>query len=747
MAMSEPRKPVLTLLSNITKMAHLKSHILTSVVFSGLTLAIPANALTVEDFCDPKVSAPASIRAITPLADGATYSAISADGKRIEAYSYKTGKAVSTLFDVNAIKGDVKIDSFDGYVMSSNEKKILLWNDVERIYRRSFTAQYYVYDIMRGTLKRVSENGRQRDAVISHDGRMVAYTRDNNIYISNLDYGTDYAVTTDGEFNKIINGSADWSYEEEFSLVNTIRWSADDNILAFVRFDESNVPVYSFDNYKSYCDADPLSDAYPQSYSYKYPLAGYPNSKVTVHSYNLDTRITKTMDLPIGNDYVPSIEFDGEGVNLMVMVLNRDQNNLRLFRVNPGSTVAHTILTETSDKWLSPEAYQMVRYGAKSFVIGSERSGYRHLYEYDYNGNQIKQLTKGDWNVTDYYGKDVKTGKHYFQSTILGAINRSVGSVDAKGVVSRLTSEEGTEIASFSSDMHYYVSNYSNATTPNVYSICDNSGKRILEIENNSTYASRYLSAPKKEFLKVKNAQGEDMNAYIIKPENFNASQKYPLVMYQYNGPDSQEVVNRWKMEGVYYLASQGYVVACVDGRGTGNRSREWATCVYRHLGEIETADQISGAKYFGSLPYIDSSNMACFGWSYGGYMTLMELSADSNPFKAGVSMAPVTDWRFYDSIYTERYMGTPQQNESGYNIASALQRTEKMNSRLLIMSGTSDDNVHYYNTLKYTSKLNFEGKIFDMMSFTGFEHSLPMCNARVQLFKKVKDFLDINLK
>ncbi len=738
---------VLTLLSNINTMIISKYHILTGFIFSGLAIAMPVQALTVEDFCDPKASAPAGIKAITPLSDGITYSAVSDDGKRIEVYSFKSGKTVSTLFDIDNIKGDLKIDSFDGYQISANEKKILLWNDVNKIYRRSFTAQYFVYDILRGTLKRVSENGAMRDAVISHDGRMVAYTRDNNIYISNLDYNTDYAVTTDGERNRIINGSADWSYEEEFTLVNTIRWSGDDNTLAYVRFDEGEVPVYSFDNYKSYCDADPLSDVYPASYSYKYPLAGYPNSKVTVHSYNLDTRITKTMDLPIGTDYVPSIEFDGEGNNLMVMLLNRDQNDLRLYRVNPASTVSHLILSEKSQAWLSPEAYQMVNYGEKSFVIGSERSGYRHIYEYDYNGNLLRQLTKGDWNVTAYYGKESKTGKHFFQSTILGASNRSVMVVDAKGSLNRLTTNEGTDIAIFSGNMAYYVSNYSNAVTPNIYSICENTGKKLYDLENNASYATRYASAPKKEFLKVKNSLGEDMNAYIIKPANFDSSKKYPLLMYQYNGPDSQEVLNKWRMEGVYYLASRGFVIACVDGRGTGNRSREWANCVYRKLGKYETEDQISGAKYFATLPYVDASNMACFGWSYGGYMTLMELSDPSNPFKAGISMAPVTDWRFYDSIYTERYMTTPQQNQSGYDSASALLRTKDMNARLLIMSGTSDDNVHYYNTLKYTSKLNFEGKIFDMMSFTGFEHSLPMCNARVQLFKKVADFLENNLR
>lgn len=712
-----------------------------------MSIASSSNALTVEDYCDPIVSRPAAIREIHPMNDGTSYSAISPDGQKIEIYSFKTGQSIGTLFDTANVKGELKIDSFDGYRVSDNGKKILLWTDSQKIYRHSFKANYYVYDIMRGSLKKVSEKGYQRDAVMSHDGRMVAYTRDNNIYISNLDYDTDYAVTEDGKRNEIINGSSDWSYEEEFSLIHSMRWSGDDNVLAFIKFNEKEVPVYRFDNYKSYCESDPLTDIYPSEYTYKYPLAGYPNSKVSVHAFNLDTRITKTMDLPIESQYVPSIEFDGKGENLMVMLLNRDQNNLKIYRVNPGSTVAHEIYSEKSEAWLSPSAYQMVSYDQNSFIIGSERSGYRHLYEYDYNGNLLKQISTGNWNVTDYYGKDPKTGRHYLQSTIISPIDRSITVIDAKGTVSVPNRTEGTESAIFSKNLQYYVRTFSNAQTPNVYGIYDASGKKLLELENNSSYSAKYANAPHKEFLKVKNAAGEEMNAYIIKPQNFDANKKYPLLMYQYNGPDSQEVLNRWKMEGIYYLASQGYIVACVDGRGTGNRSRNWATVVYKRLGKFETEDQITGAEYFASLPFVDSKNIACFGWSYGGYMTLMELSAKNSLFKAGVSMAPVTDWRFYDSIYTERYMTTPQQNKSGYDLASALEKTADMDASLLIMSGTNDDNVHFYNTLKYTSKLNSEGKIFDMMAFTGFEHSLPMCNARVQLFKKIKQFLDINLK
>ncbi|MBD5196908.1 MAG: S9 family peptidase [Bacteroidales bacterium] len=715
---------------------------------SALTLgaALNANGLTIEDYVAPGQNAPKGIKEMRPLADGLTYAAISDDGKSIDVYDYKSGKKVSTLFSISDIKGETKIDSFDGYEISDNGKKILLWNDVNKIYRYSFTAQYYVYDVMRSTMKRVSTGGAQRGAVLSHDGRMVAYARDNNIYISNLDYDTDKAITTDGELNKIINGVSDWSYEEEFGILTTMRWSGDDTSLAYIRFDESEVPTYSFDNYKSFCDSDPLSDMYPASYSYKYPLAGYPNVKTSVHVYNIDNRTTKRMDLP-ASEYIPSMEYDGNGTNLMVMTLNRDQNHLQLFKVNPGSTVAHPVLEERSQAWLSPSAYQMVNYGKESFVIGSERSGYCHLYEYNYSGTQLRQLTKGEWNVTAYYGKSAKLGTHYFQSTIKGAINRNVCSVDAKGVLSVLNDVEGFESASFSKTMDYYVRSYSNAVTPTIYSVCNSKGALVKELENNEAYATKYASAPRKEFLTVKNDNGQLMNAYIIKPANFDPSRKYPLLMTQYNGPDSQEVANRWKMEGVYYLASQGYIIAAVDGRGTGFRDREWANCVYKHLGEYETQDQIAGARYFASLPYIDSSKVGCFGWSYGGYMTLMELSAKDTPFVAGVSMAPVTDWRYYDSVYTERYMSTPQQNESGYVKSSALSCTPSMKSRLLIMSGTSDDNVHFYNTLKYTSKLNYEGKVFDMMALTGFEHSLGMCNARVMLFKKIEDFLKTYLK
>lgn len=703
-------------------------------------------SLTIHDYCDIRVNAPIAIREMRPMSDGLSYLCIGENGNTIEQYSYKTGQKIATLFNISTIKGDITIDQFDGYELSANEKKILLWNESESIYRHSFWAEYYVYDIMRGTLKQVSEKGKQRGATISHDGRKVAFMRENNIFISNLEYGTELQITKNGEINKIINGTSDWGYEEEFGVLNTMRWSPDDNMLAFITFDETNVPMYKFDIYSDYCKPKPEYEYYPGQFSYKYPLAGYNNSIVTVNTYDLNNRTTKKMDIPmIDTDYIPSMEFGGSNERLMVMVLNRDQNCLKLYSVNPASTVAKLIYTEMSNAWLSPEAYQMVEYSENNFVLGSDKDGYRHLYLFDYNGNQIEQLTSGEFYVTDYYGYNLKTKEYFFQCTKLGAINRNVAKVDVKGIITLLHPKEGTESASFSADFSYYVRTYSNATTPTQYSLWS-AKKKITDLEMNDSYSLKYTNAPKKEFLKVKNIDGLEMDAFIIKPKNFDASKKYPLLTYQYNGPESQEVLNKWKMDGIYYFADQGYVVACVDGRGTGYKSRKWSDVVYKQLGKYETIDQITAANYFASLPYVDSSKVACFGWSYGGYMTLLELSAENTPFKAGVSMAPVTDWRFYDSIYTERYMLTPQQNESGYDIASALTKTDGMNANLLIMSGTSDDNVHIANTLQYTSKLTSEGKIYDMMVYTGFDHSLRMCNARVQLYAKILDFLNNRL-
>lgn len=723
----------------------------TLISFAALALAgISSSAsaeLTATDYCDPKVTTPKAIKEMRPMADGVSYTAASDSGTEITVHSYKTGEKTYTLFSTSNIKGDVKIDKFDGYELSSNEKKILLWNNKKGIYRRSFTADYYVYDIMRSTLKKVSANGPQRCATISHDGRMVAYVRDNNIWISNLDYNTDKAVTTDGSINKVINGAPDWCYEEEFGVDNTLRWSGDDNTLAFIRFDETEVPEYSFDIYSGSCNPEPQYDLYPGQYRYKYPLAGFPVSKVQALAYNLDNQTTKVMNLPLAtDDYIPSFEFDASGQRLMIMQLNHDQNTLRLYSVNPASTVAQQIYEEKSEAWLSPSAYQTVSYEKDGFVIASDRSGWRHLYKYSYSGSLLRQITSGSYNVTNLYGLDSSTGEYYVQTTQLGAVNRTIAKVSPKGEIQMLDKRAGTQQGFFSRGCKYYVQRFSDITTPPIYTLHTSNGKKVRTLEDNAEYAAHYAEAPKKELTTIKNAEGADMNAFIIRPIDFDSSKKYPMLAYQYNGPESQEVLNAWKMEGVYAIAASGYIVTCVDGRGTGGRERSWTTSVYKRLGTLETADQTAAAREWSKRPEIDAEKMACFGWSYGGYMTLMELTSENTPFACGVSMAPVTDWRYYDAPYTERFMLTPRQNEAGYKSASAIDRADKLDRRLLIMSGTADDNVHFYNTLKYTSRLTSEGKLYDMMALTGFDHSLRVCNARTELFRKIIDFLNTRL-
>lgn len=711
------------------------------------TLSTAASPLDASDYCDIRVNGAKGIKEMRPLSDGKTYSAVSEDGRSIDIYSYATGKKTGTLFSLDGVKGDLKIDSFDGYEISDNGRKIMLWNQKKGIWRYSFTAEYYVYDTMRSTMQRVSTQGPQRGATMSHDGLRVAYVRDNNVYLSNLDYKTDIAVTTDGEKNKTIYGAPDWVYEEEFGVQCTLCWSGDDQTLAFMKWDESRVPEYSFDAYQSFYDKDPLANPYPDSFSYKYPLPGYENSVVSVLAYDVNSRNTKVMDLKMRpDDYIPDMRFDGKGERLMVMKLNRNQNDLQILSVNPASTVGVQVYAEQSKTWLSDRVYTMVKYGTDSFVIASQRSGWTHLYEYAYNGKLLKQLTNGDFNVTDYYGKSAN-GTHYMQTTKLGAVNRNVASVDAKGVMKLLHDQPGWENCSFSGDMSYYIRTWSDLTTPPQYTVWTAGGKKVSDLEMNTAYAAKYAGAPKYELTTVKNARGEEMNAMVMKPSGFDASKKYPLLMYQYNGPESQEVNNRWKIDGLNFLAQEGYVIGIVDGRGTGARSEEWCKCVYLNLGKYETEDQIAGAKALATLPYVDSSRMALFGWSYGGYMTLMEMTDPDSPFKCGVAMAAVTDWKWYDSIYTERFMRTPGQNETGYANASAINRTSRLKGDLLIMSGTNDDNVHYYNTLMYTSKLTYEGRLFDMMSFTGMEHSLRVGNARTQLYRKVLDFLNTRLR
>ncbi|MCM1517929.1 MAG: S9 family peptidase [Pseudoflavonifractor sp.] len=696
-------------------------------------------------YCYPE-NIPSSPGRIVYMPDGKSYLRLSSDKKRILSYDTRTGIETGVILDVATTRYNM-IDAIEGFSMSADGTKLLVYKDSRTMYRHSFRASYYVFEINRNILKPLSESHPvQQVPAFSPDSRMVAFVADNNIYIKKLDYETEVAVTTDGRENEIINGVPDWVYQEEFSTVSSIAWAPDNSTLCFLKYNESAVPMYSLTMYEGACDPMTRYALYPGQFSYKYPVAGEPNSKVSLHSYDVETRKTKDISLPDTSiEYIPRISYAGSPERLAVVALNRAQNRMELYAVNPKSTVARSVYTdENSSGWIAPEMYAMARFYPDFFVVASERSGYSNLYQYSYTGSLMRQLTTGEDVVTAYYGYDAAKGLHYYQSTA-GPLNRVVRSVDAKGRVSELSQAEGTSTATFDPLMTCYTLSYSNVDTPPVYTLYTVDHKKVRVVEDNTDYASRYKSAPRKEFFTM-TSDGYTLNGYIIKPSDFNPSDKYPVIMYQYSGPGSQTVLNRWSMDWEQFYATQGYIVACVDGRGTGGRGRAFEDIVYRNLGKYETIDQIAAAHYMASLPYVDSSRIGIHGWSYGGYETLMAVSQSDSPYAAAVAVAPVTSWRYYDTIYTERFMLTPNENESGYNDGAPINLVDNMRCPLLIMTGTADDNVHPANTIEYVSHLLAAGTTCDMLLFPNMNHSINYCNGRLMVYAKMLDYFNEKL-
>ncbi len=687
------------------------------------------------------------IPAMLYMPDGLSYLKLSSDGKTVGRYETSTAKLIETVLDVANTRTS-SIDEIEGISLSADGKKLLVYTDSQPIYRHSFKAKYYVFEIRRNILAPVSVNHEYQQApVISPDGRMVAFVADNNIIIKKLDYDNEVVVTTDGKKNAIINGVPDWTYEEEFATDCSMTWASDNSGLCYLKYNEENVPTYNFPLYEGDCGETREYALYPGTFSYKYPVAGETNSRVSVHYYNVENRTNRQITLN-GRDieYIPRILYAGVAERLMVVTLNRAQNKMELVAANPKSGVAKVIHTETSKTWIRPATYQKMEFGAETFVMQSNRSGYNHLYIYDYNGNQRRQITSGDWNVTDYYGSDAR-GFHYYQSTSSGPLNRVVSKIDANGKEVQLSVNEGWAVASFSPTKANYVINYSNATTPPNYILYDSKNKQVSSIENNDSLTEIAKTLPAKEFFSF-TSDGVSLNGYIIKPEGFDSSKKYPVIMWQYSGPSSQEVVNRWKLDWDVVAAKNGFVVVCVDGRGTGGREASFEDVVYRRLGHYETIDQINAARYVASLPWVDADAIGIAGWSYGGYEALMAASAaGDNPFSAVVAIAPVTDWRYYDTVYGERFMLTPAENAENYEASAPINHIDNLKCPLLIMSGTADDNVHLSNTIEYVARLVGKRKSCDMMIFPNMNHSINDCGARAVVYGKMLEFFSQKLK
>jgi len=703
------------------------------------------------DILDGKYKAKA-IDAPRSMLDGEHYTALVKDGKAVVKYDYKTGGVVDTLFSVSRLKKST-LTKISGYELSPNETKMLVYTNEKMNFRRTFTADYSVYDIKRNEITPLSENGSQELPLFSPDGRYIAFARDNNLFMKKLDYNTEIAITTDGKAGGIINGTPDWVYEEEFSGKRYFDWSTDSKLLAFVKFDESKVPQYSFMKYLGNPDNKEEFSLYPTTFSFKYPKAGENNSTVSVCVYEDLVKLTRTMKLGAddGEFYIPRIKWtNSPELQLAIFKLNRNQNRLDMLFANPRSTLSKLILRQDDKAYVEYENIDFIQFTAdnKYFFAVTENDGYRHIYQYGINGLVVKQLTKGKWDVTDFYGFDEKKQVAYYQSAEASPLQRDVYSVDLNGKKTRLTDGKGTHIANFNITLSMFVDNASSLSSPNVYTLRNAVGTAVRVMESNAALAANIKASnlPQKELFTFTTSENVKLNGWMIKPANLDASKKYPVLLVQYSGPNSQEVLDKWKVDWELYLASTGIVVACVDGRGTGARGSEFRKCTYQQLGLYETKDQLEAAKYLGQQSFVDKDRVGIWGWSYGGYMTLMAMTTGEKVFKAGVAVAPVTDWRFYDSAYTERYMRRPQENFKGYDASSVLPRADKLTGSLLIIHGSADDNVHTQNTMLFIDKLVAADKQFEMQLYTDKNHSILGKQTRRHLYTRMSEFLLKNL-
>jgi len=682
--------------------------------------------------------------------DGEHYSAL-IKNKAVVKYDYKTGATLDTIFSIFRLKNS-PIKQISGYEFCPNETKMLVYTNVKYRYRRTFTADYYIYDIKRNELIPLSENGPQEVPLFSPDSRYIAFARENNLFMRKLEFNTEIPITKVGIIGSIINGTPDWVYEEEFSETRYFEWSPDSKLLAFVKFDESKVSQYSFTKYLSKSENKDELNLYPDFYSYKYPKAGQNNSVVSVCVYDDYYKSIKAMKLgdDDGEFYVPRIKWTNSADQLAVFKLNRNQTKMEMYYANPRSTLSKLILQQEDKYYTDYQNIDNIQFTSDNnyFFVLSEKDGYRHIYQYQINGTPVKQLTKGNWDVTDFYGYDEKKQTVYYQSAEASPLQRDIYSVDLKGKKTRITDGKGTHTANFNSTFTLFVDNASSLAIPNIFTLRNNTGLSVRTIENNSKLAADFkaLNLPQKELFNFTTSENIKLNGWMIKPIDFDKNKKYPVLMVQYSGPNSQEVLDRWKIDWEYYLATQGYVVACIDGRGTGARGAEFRKCTYQQLGILETKDQVEAAGYLGKQSFIDKNRIGIWGWSYGGFMTLMSMSTGEKVFKAGIAVAPVTDWRFYDSSYTERFMRRPQENFKGYDLSSALQRADKLEGRLLIVHGTADDNVHAQNTMLYIDKLVAADKQFEMQLYTDKNHSILGKQTRHHLYARMSEFLFKNL-
>lgn len=681
------------------------------------------------------------------LKNGVTYAAVE-QGKDGMAslceYELTTGNKIREIANGKDVQINGALINLYTYSLSPNEDKLLLYENREMIYRHSPKANYFVYDVASKKVTVLSDKGKQMFPTFSSDGKKIAYVRENNIYIKNLETSDDVTVTSDGEWNKIKNGWADWVYEEEFSKPDYFDWSPNSQLLAYARFDERRVKEFTLDFYNG--------ELYPTKYTFKYPKAGEENSMVSIHIFDLAT--AKTVRAEMGTEidlYFPRLQFTNSSSVLCIQRLNRLQNKLEYYFADVATGNSKVVHTEESKTYV--DVTDDLRFvGNKGFIISSENDNYNHLYYYDLNGKLINQITKGKWDVMDFKGYDETTNTLYYLSTENGQVNRDVYSIKLNGKdKKRLSKKDGTTTFNFTKGYKYYISEYSDANTPKLYELYSTDGKLVKVLEDNAVLQAKmnnYNLSPKR-FFTFKNSEGIELNGWMMRPLNFDSTKKYPVYMYAYGGPGSNKCSNTWDGTDYFWhnlLAQEGYMVVCVDGRGTAGRGREFKHSSYLQLGKLETIDQIDAAKYLGKLSYVDAGRIGFQGWSYGGYMAALMISKGADYIKAAISVAPVTNWKYYDNIYTERFLRRPQDNKSGYEDNSPTNFVKSIKGKYLLIHGSADDNVHMQNTMELANAMVKNNIPFDFMIYPNKSHSITGGPTRLHIYTKILKFVKENL-
>jgi dipeptidyl-peptidase-4 len=716
--------------------------LLTAVFFALCITGYAQKQITVEDFTTKNTFPQKTVRGINWMKDGKFYSTL--ENNKVVKYNITTGQPVETLVDGSTLNPKIEIQD---YSFSGDEKKLLLTTDFQSIYRRSFTANYFIYDLTGKSVKPLSANGKQSYAAFSADGSKVAFVRENNLFYVTLNDMKEVQVTDDGKFNHIINGTTDWVYEEEFSFVDGFYWSPDGKKLAYYRFDESAVREYNLQRWGK--------TLYPTDYRFKYPKAGEANSTVEIWIYNLDSKQKVKADIGTEKDiYIPRVKWTADANILSIRKLNRLQNNLDIFHTNVSTGTSTVVLNEKSETFIDLEFTDDLIYLAdgKQFIYTTERDGYKHLYLYGMDGKLVKQITQGSFEVSQLIGLDEKTNTLYYTSTEVSPLERHIYSITLSGKKTKLSHAAGIHTINMSGDFQFYIDYHTSAVHPTVVSLFKTKGNALQKVlEDNATLAKVLddYGFAAKEFFSFKTIDGTSLNGYMLKPKNFDASKQYPVLVYQYSGPGSQNVNNLWGGSHFFFhqmLTQKGYIVAVIDSRGTGGRGEQFKKLTYKQLGKYELEDHIAGAKFLSTLEYVDDSRIGIWGWSYGGYMSSLAMTKGAGTFKMGIAVAPVTNWRFYDTIYTERYLQTPQLNASGYDDNSPSTYANKLQGNFLLIHGTGDDNVHFQNSVVLQDALINAGKQFTSFYYPDKHHGIQGAQTKYHLYTMMLNYVQENL-